>query len=334
MGWWQVNADTLAASRFVLSPLSETIGSLFTLRRGTAAHPGERAWLDAHLPAFRRRLADDPVTGLVLAAAQGRRWIADFLTPPPTGAADPDFATELRPVRATPPDLARANLAVSLDRPLPPELDRDDLAERAADLLTWVWTHAVRPDWPRRRRVAEADTVARTARLGQGGWSAVLNDMRPHMRWLGAGRLQINAHDYPPKEISGAELMFVPVTTWTGWVAWAEPSRYAVIYPCAGVLAEADRPPPALGRLLGAARADVLGLLGSPKSTTQLVALTGQGLGSVGRHLRVLYDAGLVDRRRAGHSVLYYRTTAGDVLIGAGGPPHRLPPRGPGTKTA
>lgn len=332
MGWWQVDADTLAASRFVLSPLSETLGSLFTLRRGTAAHPGERAWLDAHLPAFRRRLADDPVTDLVVGAAHGRRWIADFLTPPPTGAADPDFADELRPVRATPPDEARANLAVSLDRPLPPELDRDDLAQRAADLLTWVWTNTVRADWPRRRRVAEADMVARTARLGQGGWSAVLNGMRPHMRWLGTGRLQINAHDYPPKDISGAELLFVPVTTWSGWVAWAESSRYAVIDPCAGVLAEADRPPPALGRLLGPARADVLGLLGSPKSTTQLVALTGQGLGSVGRHLRVLFDAGLVDRRRAGRSVLYYRTAAGDVLAGAGA--HRLPPPRSGTRTA
>lgn len=52
-------------------------------------------------------------------------------------------------------------------------------------------------------------------------------------------------------------------------------------------------------------------------STTQLTAVTGQGLGSVGRHLKVLLDAGLVDRRRAGRSVLYARTTAGDVLTEA-----------------
>lgn len=47
--------------------------------------------------------------------------------------------------------------------------------------------------------------------------------------------------------------------------------------------------------------------------------MTGQGLGSVGRHLRVLLDAGLVERRRAGRSVLYARTAAGEVLVEASG---------------
>ena len=47
------------------------------------------------------------------------------------------------------------------------------------------------------------------------------------------------------------------------------------------------------------------------------MALTGQGLGSVGRHLKVLLDARLVQRRRAGRSVLYYRTAAGDTLLEA-----------------
>ena len=74
--------------------------------------------------------------------------------------------------------------------------------------------------------------------------------MRPGMRWLGDGRLQINALDYPPREISGAQLLFVPVTPGRGWVSWEEPHRYAVVYPCSGVLAEADRAPApeALGR--------------------------------------------------------------------------------------
>jgi DNA-binding transcriptional ArsR family regulator len=49
----------------------------------------------------------------------------------------------------------------------------------------------------------------------------------------------------------------------------------------------------------------------------QLVALTGQGLGSVGRHLKVLLDARLVRRRRAGRSVLYSWTRAGETLVRA-----------------
>jgi DNA-binding transcriptional ArsR family regulator len=161
--------------------------------------------------------------------------------------------------------------------------------------------------------------IARTTQLSQGGWAAALAGMRPGMRWLGEGRLQINAYDYPPRDISGALLLFVPVTTQNGWVSWDLPGRYAVIYPSSGALAEAGRRPvpQTLEALLGPARARVLVLLDSPKSTTQLVALTGQGLGSVGRHLRIMTDAGLLGRRRSARSVLYYRTAAGDTLIAA-----------------
>ncbi|MDL4775559.1 ArsR/SmtB family transcription factor [Actinomadura xylanilytica] len=327
MGWWQVNADTLAGSRFVVSPLAEATASLKTLERGTAAYPAERAWLDAHLPAYRDRLADDPVTGLLIKAAFGSSWNATFLTPTPAGdgadafAGDGGraFAGELARVRRTPPETVHADLAEALGGPLPAVLDRPDLAERAADLLEWVWTRAVLPDWTRRRGVIEADVLARTARLGQDGWAAALDGMRPGMRWLGGGRLQITAHDHPPRELSGARLLFVPVTPRQSWLAWDAAHRSAVVYPCSGPLAEAGRTPvpEALGTLLGPGRAAVLTLLDAPKSTTQLVALTGQGLGSVGRHLKVLRDGNLVQRRRAGRSVLYYRTLAGEVLVTA-----------------
>lgn len=331
MGWWLVNADTLAGSRFTVSALAETTASLKHLEWGTGGHPGERAWLDAHRPAYRELLADDPVTALLVRIGLGRGWIADFLTPTPTGAGEQPFGQEVERIRRTPAENTLADLAVSLGGPLPEALRRTDLAERAAGLLEWVWTQTVLPYWPRRRRIMEADVLARTSQLTQGGWAAALDDMRPGMRWLGQGRLQINAHDYPPREISGAQLLFVPVTPRMGWVSWeTQPAavaagadrgrdRYAVVYPCAGALAEADRPsvPRTLGTLLGPARAGVLMLLDTPKSTTQLVALTGQGLGSVGRHLKVLLDARLVRRRRAGRSVLYFRSEAGDALVRA-----------------
>jgi DNA-binding transcriptional ArsR family regulator len=317
MGWWRISTDTLAESRFVVSALAETSACLGVLDKGAATNPREREWLDAHLPAYRARLAGDPVTTLLVRAALQPRWIADFATPTPSGAADLTFHEELARIRETPADRARADLEVGLGGPVPP-LRRDDLADRFADLLEWLWTEAVRPDWDRRRRIIEADVVARTGQLSHGGWAAALDAMRPGMRWLGEGRLQVNPYDYPPRDLSGARLLFVPVTFRVGWVCW-EDDRYAVVYPCSGVLAEPDPAPVpgALGGLLGPARARVLMLLNTPKSTTQLVALTGQGLGSVGRHLKVLLDARLVRRRRAGRSVLYYRTTAGDVLVGA-----------------
>ncbi|MGH4034613.1 transcriptional regulator [Actinomycetota bacterium Odt1-20B] len=328
MSQWRISADTLAETRFTVSPLAETTACLFALAREAATHPGERAWLRDHLPAYRRRLAADPVTARLVPAATGdaTRWIADFLTPAPRGEGERSFADEVAEVRAASPESARADLTVSHGGPLPAELrERSDLPERAAALLEWVWETAVLPDWPRRRRVIEADVLARAAQLGQGGWVAALAGMRPGMRWLGESTLQVNTHVYPPRDVTGARLLFVPVTPTQGWVSWrtsdsADTSdQYAVIYPCSGALADVDRTvaPKALARLLGPGRAAVLMLLATPKSTTQLVALTGQGLGSVGRHLRVLLDAGLAGRRRAGRSVLYFRTGAGEVLVKA-----------------
>ncbi|MFF9175616.1 winged helix-turn-helix domain-containing protein [Streptomyces sp. NPDC014793] len=321
MGLWQIDTDTLARSRFVLSPFAETFASLRLLHAGTGAHPGEEAWLRAHLPGYRARLAADPVAGPLVRAALGTSWIADFLCP--TSCVGESFERTVSRVRSARAGDARADLRVSLRGPLPAALERDDLPERAAALLTYVWEETVRPHWQRRRRVLEADVAARTARVGQGGWAAVLDSLRPGTRWLGESRFQVNLNAYPPREIAaGAELLFMPVTPRTGWVSWEGRERYAVVYPCLGVLAEdhAHRPVPAgLVALVGTARAGLLALLGTPMSTTQLVAVTGQGLGSVGRHLRVLRDAGLVERRRAGRSVLYVRTAAGEVLLEASG---------------
>jgi len=120
-------------------------------------------------------------------------------------------------------------------------------------------------------------------------------------------------------------LVFVPVTMGLGWVAWDEEdrSRHAIAYPASAPLAvtgPARSVPDALGRLLGPVRAAVLTLLDPPKSTTQLCALTGLALGSVGRHLGILLAAGLVLRRRAGRAVLYSLTDAGRTLIAASQP--------------
>jgi DNA-binding transcriptional ArsR family regulator len=326
LGSWRISADVLARSRFVVSPLAETVASLIALRDDSRVAVGRREWALAHRPAFRAFLAGEPFAGEVLAAALRPGWIADFLVRPP----QPDettFEQELARLRATADDDPLADLEGRVTRP--------GAVAKAADVLEWVWINTLRAEWPRRRRIFEADIVSRTQRLSSEGWAAVLSTLRPGMRWLGDGHLQINTYGYPtqtiPPEarraahplrsgsagaITDASLLFIPVSTRRGWVGWDPPHTYAAVYPGTGGLAEtAVTPPRALARLLGPVRADVLSALGSPKSTTQLVALTGSGLGSVGGHLRVLLDAGLVARRRSGRSVLYYRTLTGDAVV-------------------
>ncbi|MFF3773730.1 ArsR/SmtB family transcription factor [Streptomyces sp. NPDC002232] len=338
MGWWRIGTDTLAGSGFVLSPLAETVASLKTLHRGAPGHPGERAWLARHLPAYRERLAAAPLDALLVRAAIGPTWNADFLTPTPLGDRERSFEEEVEAVRATRPPDAVDQLAVAIGGPVPEPLrSARDLPERLAGVLGWVWRETVRPEWARRRRILEADVVARTALLSRGGWASALDELCPgRMRWLGDGRLQVNTRDYPPRSIDRGRLLLVPVTPATGWVSWEGTERYAIVYACAGVLADTAGPgvPQALGALLGQARAGVLVRLGSPLSTSQLVALTGQGLGSVGRHLKVLLDAGLVRRGRAGRSVLYEWTEAGAVLVAAQGDPRPGAPRDGGRLAA
>lgn len=316
MGIWNIGPDVLARSRFTLSALAETVSALAILA-GREPPYGLRTWAAAHRPAYRDLLRRDEVAALLVDAVFRPTWIAGFVVTPPQ-RGDTTFEDEIGRVRETPAKVALADLARSLGGPVPARLAVPDVAERAADLIEWVWTRTVRPYWPRRRRVLEADVVARTQQLSREGWAGALAGMRPGMSWLGDGRLRINAYDNPPRDLAaGAELMYVP-TTAGGWVSWAEPHRYAVVYPCSGLLADAGHrapPPRSLRRLLGPLRATVLLLLETPKSTSQLVGLTGASLGSVGGHLRVLLDAGLVRRRRAGRSVLYYRTGTGDRLV-------------------
>ncbi|MFC6087294.1 ArsR/SmtB family transcription factor [Sphaerisporangium aureirubrum] len=317
MGIWRIGADVLVCSRFTVSPLAQTMAALTALHKGRA-DPGRQAWLREHLPAYRDRLAGDRVEELLVWAALRPRWLADFMITPPRDD-DRTFHDELRRVSETPAEVAAADLATAIGAPLPPELRVPDLPGRAAALLEWIWTHTVLPEWPRLRRVFEADIVSRTGRLSTGGWAAALDGMRPGLRWLGDGRLQINTYDNPPRDIpANARLSFIPVTTAHGWVTWDLPDRYAVIYPCTGLLADAPTspaPPVAVSALIGPARADILTRLSEPRSTTQLVALTGQSLGSVGGHLKILLAAHLIHRRRSGRSVLYYRSPLGDRLL-------------------
>ncbi len=186
--------------------------------------------------------------------------------------------------------------------------------------MRWIWTTTLASDWPRRRRVLDADIITRTSRLASHGWAGVFGTLSWRTSWLGDGRLQINGYELPDRDLSQArELDFVPVHGYAGWDGRDLPHRYMLVYPVSGALAgtgstheDAD----GLARLIGVNRARLLRLVGEPRSTTQLAALTGLPLGAVGNHLRVLLDAGAVLRRRAGREVMYWRTSLGDALAG------------------
>jgi DNA-binding transcriptional ArsR family regulator len=314
MGVWLVSADVLAASRFVTSPLIETVNALGVLAARNP-QPWEQDWLARHGQAFRNRIKADPFGTALARGMQSGRWLPVDLSVPPR-QRDVTFEQELARVRTVPPKVAKFDLAQSAGGRLPAALDVSDPAGAFADLLQWIWDQAVRAEWPRRKRSYEADIVSRTTVLSQRGWAAAVAGIAEDVRWLGGGQLQITVQDLPPLDLSHAELLFIPGSLQEGRVAWEYPARFAVIYPAAGMLATPARPaaPEPLRRLLGPTRAEILLLIGTPITTTQLAAVTGLALGTIGDHLRILLDAGLAERHRSGAHVLYHRTPTGSAL--------------------
>ena len=324
MGSWIIPADLLAGSRFAVSPMLETVAALTVLQAPSG--PWQLAFHAAHQEAFAALLADDPLLGALAERLWRPRrgstpgWMADFLGLPPLGRS-PSFEEELAQLDTWDDARLCEELAAFRPDPLPRVLTRGGVREGVARLLTWVWSATVASDWPRRSRVLQADIVSRTARLASHGWAGVIPTLGAKQRWLGDGRLQINDYDLPTRDLTGAEeLSFVPVHSNGSWVSWDPPTRFALVYPVTGALASTERLTPAgLPRLVGANRARILTALDTPRSPTQLAALTGLPLGAVGNHLRVLLDSGAVLRRRSGREVLYWRTSLGDALCATGG---------------
>lgn len=323
MGTWVVPSDLLARSRFLVSPVAETVAALTILSGADGSGiPWQRAFRSRYREPYLAMLAQDEVRGAIMDHAwrprQGQRdgWMADFLGLPPLGN-NASFEDELAQLAAWDDDRIRGEIrqmgAGTLLQGTPAGTR---LRDAVTDTLRWVWTATLLPEWPRRRRVLEADIIARTNRLASHGWAEVFATLGPRTRWLDDGHLQINGYDVPSRDLSEArELSFVPVHGNGSWAAWELPCRFALIYPVAGALAAVDSArPTGLDRLIGANRSRILRLLDEPHSTTQLAALTGLPPGSVGNHLRVLLDAGVVLRRRSGREVLYWRTSLGDSL--------------------
>ncbi|UIJ34980.1 helix-turn-helix domain-containing protein [Allobranchiibius sp. GilTou73] len=314
-------ADLLARSRFVVSPLHEVSAAITLLGRPPNV-PWQRAFYSAHRAAFDAMLAEHPVRATLLhsafrgSTAKRLGWMADFLTVAPERPGM-SFQEELDVIAREWDDARVLGDLWEVGHHPPAEiLQVPGVHRELLALLEWVWTATVASDWPRRERVLQADIVSRTARLASGGWAAVIPELSARWSWLPDGQLVVSRHDIPPRDLRDAlSLSFVPVHSPGTWVSWRLPTHYALAYPVGGALADTGSPlGDGLARLVGGNRARVLRALATPHSTTQLAALTGLPIGSIGGHLRVLLDAGAVLRRRSGREVLYWRTELGDAL--------------------
>ncbi|MFJ8042658.1 DUF5937 family protein [Kitasatospora sp. NPDC096147] len=309
--------------RFAVSPLWETVGGLRAL-----ADPGRYVvhlpWIREALTLPQEQLPGAPLAALrLLARTAGRP--SHFLTPPATCPLS-EIEEELAVVLATPPELVREAV-----RGVRPRQGRPDpflhrlaeepervLPELAEAVLGW-WRVAVAPSWPRIRALLEADIAHRTRRLAEDGIQQVFGDLHPTLRWRDA---QLLSPDWPAAgpDLDGCGITLVPSAfahqchLLTGHRAVAP----AVVYPARGVGTLWQRrgaAGPALARLLGRSRAELLAGTSSPATTTQLAARTGLTPGAVSQHLAVLRDSGLVTSHRHRREVHYTVSDLGTALL-------------------
>jgi DNA-binding transcriptional ArsR family regulator len=319
----------LAATRFAISPLSETTRAMLLLASPARA-PVNRPWARWARAELDRRPVRMPRAWPLI--VNGLQSYPEFLNPAPR-VRTPGIEDELARVRAAAPSAVRSSLQrVFGDRPWPDsatelfERPAQSLAEIAAELAE-CHDRLVRPHWERIRSVLDADIGYRSALLAEGGARSLFGDLHPDLRWS-KGTLTINdTIEGPPvfRVMLGPDgvVLMPSVFNWP-LISYskATSTQTALLYPARGaatvwedgVLACGVAPEPVEG-LLGVARARLLVALRSPATTTALSRRLGVTPSAVSQHLVVLHRGGLVDRWRSGRTVLYQTSELGLALL-------------------
>lgn len=311
------SAYDLSSIRFAYSPLREAVYSFRALLR-----PAGRA---LHLPWMRTvRVAGLDLGPLVDLQTDPTGYIPDFLTPSPSTPL-PDLEVELATLRATPPEVVRANLDAMAGPRTPAvrelyEEPVDGMARLTAGIEAY-WDTALAEHWPRMRALLEGDLVHRSRQLAARGPQGLFAGMHAAVRWQDM-RLRLEERPAAYSRVLGGEgLLLVPsIFVWPRISYRTEsPGQPVIAYPARGVATLWERgtapAPGALSAVIGRSRAQLLAELESPASTTELARRTGLSPGSVSEQLALLKEAGFVTPHRVGRSVLYARTTRADALL-------------------
>ncbi|MDP9867592.1 MULTISPECIES: ArsR/SmtB family transcription factor [Streptosporangium] len=322
------SASDLAQMRFAVSPMWE-VGTSFRLLRSGSAHPVHRLWLEQVRPRVTAAGLDRGwLAGLILPSG----YVPDFLNPAPAGPA-PTLAEELAGIQAAPVDQVRQDLdrlrreqgrLVPRSRSLYAEPQAH--LPRIAEEIETYWELALAPYWARIRAVLDADLFHRARQVAEHGAGHLFNDLHASVSWDDDTLRLLRRQRTLSRKTSGAGLLLIP-SAFTGpgpltRVTLPDPPQLA--YPARGIGSLWEPRPTtgtgALAAVLGRSRTLLLAELDAPASTTELAQRTGLSPAGVSQYLTALRDAGLVSAHRAGRSVLYARTSAGESILAAASP--------------
>ncbi len=313
----------LAATRFAISPLSETVSGLQQFRHRRDSNLRWLRWASDELAA--RPLELTHTWPLIV---NDRPSWPGFLVPAPIGA-DATIEDDLAAMRRTTAGQVRASLRRVFGADLPGDVAtlaaRPAAGLRAiADELRAAHDRLIAPHWSRIRAVLDADIGYRARQLATGGAQHLFADLHPDLHWQG-GRLVVD-HRHRDRVVNlgpgGLVLMPVVLGSRKVLIKGHTTTQTTVRYPARGIgtLWTAGTQPPtgSAVKLLGRARASLLEALRSPATTTDLALALGVTPSAVSQHLGVLLNSGLVARERSGRTVLYLTTDRGLSLLEPG----------------
>jgi DNA-binding transcriptional ArsR family regulator len=305
--------------RFGISPLGEVVRAVRAMAL-PVRDSSHFAWLRQRRAVVQELHRDHDLEPLH-ALLRDPGYIPDFLTPPPTTPVM-DIDEELTRIRQAPPEKARAEIeraleGRSVDGRARRALRSADAPTELAEALAGVWTMMLEPSWPVVRELLERDVAYRARRLAEGGLARLFEDLAPVVSLRGH-QLCVRECRIAAIELDERGLLLSPSAFIAPYVLTRlEPP--VVVYPARGMAALLDHGPiengPALSRLIGPTRAEILALLEEPSTTTTLAHRLRRSPGNVADHLAVLRKAGLIARRRVGRRVLYWRTPLGQATL-------------------
>jgi DNA-binding transcriptional ArsR family regulator len=314
------SVDAVLHCRFGISPLGEVLRAA----RAIAAPVRDTShfvWLRQRRTVLQELCREHDLSPL-LVLLEGNGDVPAFLAPPPSSPLAV-IEGELAGVRETPLREARAEIERVLvgrqvDGSALRVLRSDDVQSRLADVLDAVWRMLLEPAWPMVLDLLESDIAYRARRLAEGGLARLFEDLAPVVA-LHGHELRVRQRTSATVELGANGLLLSP-SSFIAPCVFTMLDPPALVYPARGTAALLGQRPvehePALSRLIGATRAEILGLLDEPATTTTLAHRLRRSPGNIADHLVVLRKAGLVARRRAGRRVLYWRTPLGQATLG------------------
>ncbi|WP_433793820.1 ArsR/SmtB family transcription factor [Actinoplanes sp. CA-252034] len=314
----ELDEQTLSRTRIAISPLLETVSSLWLVGRA----PAGLSW---PFTDWVRRVRDIPVPEPARLHLQLPKRMPDFLAPMPLTPA-PTMEEQVELLRRTPAEVIDTQLGIhypdgSLPAPLRPFRDDPESAlDRLADGLATWWDAALAPHWPAMRAALDEEVLLRARALAAGGPDALLSHLHERIIWERPVLTLIKRLDQG-FTVTDSRILLVPLIFSRGGLLCSTDDRETqmVTYQARGSVVLADSPAPApddrLALLIGRGRAAVLRALTTPSTTTGLAATLGLAMSTVSEHLAGLQAAGVVHRRRAGRRVLYGLEPAGLALV-------------------